>query len=117
MADPRGAVTLAHGDETYTMRFSINALCAFEEHVGKSLMQVFSEGEKAELSVTMIRSLVWAGLTEDKPDLTLKEAGEIIQNVGLEPMTEAMMEAVQASFPDAGGDRAGNPQGAKAPTK
>ena len=56
----------------YPLRFSINALCCLEEKTGLSLNSLPS----AQFSC--LRGLVWCGLMEAQPGLTLEAAGKML---------------------------------------
>jgi len=90
--------------KSYKLEFTINALCALEEKSGcDSIDELFSSGK---ISLTRIRLLIWSGLLEDKPDISVKEAGEIMgsflkQEDGLEKLTTVLNEAVMAALPQA----------------
>lgn len=54
------------------LRYSVNALCAVEERAGGSLDGLM------ERQFSATRLLLWGGLMERQPNITLEEAGEII---------------------------------------
>ena len=56
----------------FPLRFSINALCCLEEKTGQSLSQL----QSAQFSC--LRGLIWCGLMEAEPGLTLEAAGEML---------------------------------------
>lgn len=54
------------------MRYTINSLCAVEDKAGEPLDRLMDR----QFSAT--RLLLWGGLIECQPELTLGEAGELI---------------------------------------
>ena len=56
----------------YPLRFSVNALCCLEEKTGQSLDAL----QGAQLSC--VRGLLWCGLMEGMPHLTLEDTGEMM---------------------------------------
>lgn len=54
------------------MRYTVNALCAVETLAGGSLDSMM------ERQFSATRLLLWGGLTDRQPDLTLEQAGELI---------------------------------------
>ena len=52
--------------------YTVNALCAVEEMAGGSLDQLM------ERQFSATRLLLWGGLTEKQPEITLNQAGELI---------------------------------------
>lgn len=109
MANPlRGEVELKVKDGAYTLRFSIDAICGLEEEIGKSFARIMVELSNPELvTLTLVRKVFRAALSEHHPDLTLRQAGEIIEAAGgvLEVVTK-INKAVGAAF---GTANSGNP--------
>lgn len=64
------AVELA--GRTYQMRYTVNSLCALEDRAGMSIDRLMDR----QFSAT--RLLLWAGLTEEQPELTVRDAGALI---------------------------------------
>ena len=54
------------------MKYTINSLCAVEDRAGMSIDQLLDR----QFSAT--RLLLWGGLIEFQPELTLQETGELI---------------------------------------
>lgn len=107
MATVKGDVRL--GD--YTMRMDFNALCNAEEDF-PGIMQ----GDVDIRSFRSVRALVRHALTAHHPDLTEREVGDVIQEVGIQEAAQAVTEAMSASFPSAeAGESTANPR--KAPAK
>ena len=80
--------------KAYRLRYSVNALCAMEERAGGSLDGLM------ERQFSATRLLLWGGLMEAQPEITLGDAGEIIgchmQNGGrLEEIVEICAEGLE----------------------
>lgn len=102
----KGDVTLSHAGRSLTMRLDMNALADFEGVTGLNAVEVLSRGQ---LSITHMRALIHAGLQGHHPEVSLREAGEILQaNMG------ALGEAIAAAFPEA---EAGNAKPAGKPRR
>ena len=56
----------------YSLRFSVNALCCLEEKTGVSLAALESR------QVSCLRGLLWCGLMESCPGMTLSQAGDLL---------------------------------------
>lgn len=56
----------------YPLRFTVNALCRLEEKTGKSLEDMRSG------QMSCLRGLLWCGLAEGAPEMTLEQAGDLI---------------------------------------
>lgn len=107
MANPhRGEVDLVTGETTYKLRLSINAMAEIETLLGLSMGQV--EQRMSAGSVLAFRGLLWGSLREFHPKVTLKEAGDLIEAVGLPMITERLTMALTLAFPEAQG-APGNP--------
>ena len=103
MANPhRGEVSFEAGGASYTMRLSIDELCALEDATGKGIVVLAAElSNMATLRLSVLRQVVWVGLREHHPDISLKDAGELIVAVGgLQKMMEHVGAAFQRAFPD-----------------
>lgn len=86
----------------YTLRYSINALCELEDASGMSAMQLANTlGDEESFSVKTLRLMVWGGLVDNHEDITLKQAGEIINDLGAPKIMEAINKAFELSMPDA----------------
>lgn len=86
------------GDKMFELEYSINGICDLEEITGKSLGDILSvEG------FSSVRSLLWCGLADNTPGLTMKQAGALLQEYiktnSLEEIANKIGEAVaQAGF-------------------
>lgn len=97
----KGEVALSHEGVDYTFVLDFNALADFEDATGQNAVKLLSGGD---LTIGQMRALIHAGLKQHHPDLTLAQAGRILQgNMG------ALGEVLAAAFPSA----AGNGPGAK----
>lgn len=60
------------GGRAFTLYYSVNALCAVEERAGGSLERLM------ERQFSATRLLLWGGLLQKHPEMTLDAAGELI---------------------------------------
>lgn len=60
------------GGRALVLKYTVNALCAVEEHAGGSLDKLMEK----QFSAT--RLLLWGALMEHQPDITLQQAGGLI---------------------------------------
>lgn len=89
----------------YTLTFTTNALCAFEDVSGVPIIQV---ADADQMGATRLRQLVWAGLSHEK--LSLDEAGEIIDALGFEKASKLVGNAMEKAFPAAQGKSQASPE-------
>lgn len=103
----KGDVTLTHNGRRYTLRLDMNALADFETATGLNAVEVMG----GQLSISLMRSLMHAGLQAAHPEVTLREAGEILQT-----NAKALGQAIASAFPDVGPDE-GNGETAPKPLR
>ena len=68
---------------------------------------LFSDEQKVEMRI--VRALVWAGLKDQHKDLSLDDAGNIIDEIGLGNMMRKIQLGLLSAFPPPSEDGA-NPQ-------
>ncbi len=90
-------------DPRRVLVMDFNAFCEAEAITGVSLM----EGELAFKSLRVLRGLIWAGLLHEQPDITLKDAGLIINELGMEHCFNAVAEAIVIAMPHMEEDKGG----------
>lgn len=91
----KGEVSLQHEGKTYEMVLDFNALCDFEGETGKNALTALQGFESGEINASDMRALMWAGLRQKHPDMTLTLAGDILgSNVG------AIEQAAAAAAPE-----------------
>ncbi len=113
MANPhRGSVALQSGDRAYTLSFSVNALCELEAELDKPVSEIIAEIQNPkQVRMNSIRALVWAALRDHHEDVSIKDAGLIATDAGMQVCVEKIGEAFRLAFP--GAPKAGgkeNPQ-------
>jgi hypothetical protein len=91
----KGEVSFKVQDAEYTLVMSWNAMCELEAETEKSLPTVLKDLQRA----TTVRALLWALLRTKHPDITLTQAGNIIDQVGPVKTTEVIMRAIGAAQP------------------
>lgn len=107
MANPhRGETEITVDGKAYRLRFSIDALCLLEDKTGKSIMQLVNDLQTPEnVSITILRAILWAGLREHHADVDLKAAGEMIPAAGgVLPILAGIGKALELAFPGAQGE-------------
>ena len=74
MMSENEARTISIAGRSYRMRYTVNSLCALEDRAGMSIDRLMDR----QFSAT--RLLLWAALTEEQPQLTVRDAGALIGN-------------------------------------
>jgi hypothetical protein len=106
MANPnKGEIAFDVDGKRYTLRYSIDAICSLEAEAGKGMVALIGElQDPSKMSLTLARQVLWAGLLEHHPELTVKEAGELIPAAGgLMKIVSLFNEAFEANFTQAEG--------------
>lgn len=103
MANPnRGEVDLIAGDQTYTMRMSINAIANIEDHFDMGINQVAELLSDAKgMRIGNLRTIVLYALKEHHPELDVAAAGEVIGKAGFDVTAAAIQQAMVLAFPNA----------------
>ena len=103
MANPiRGEVDLIAGDQTYTMRMSINAIVNLENHFDMGINQIAELLADAKgMRIGNLRTIVLHTLKEHHPELTDEAAGEVIGRAGFDATAAAIQQAMILAFPTA----------------
>jgi len=100
MANPhRGEASFEVDDKTYRLRFSWNAAAEFEEPAGRSFYDAADALAAGRLSVRTLRAMLWAGLQEHHPGLTLRDAGVLIERIGQVEAWGLVRRAIEYFFP------------------
>lgn len=84
------------GGATYTVQFTIDAICTLENLLDKSIGQI--AGQIATGRIGTIRAALWAGLRQHHPKLTIFEAGELMPVIEGRKAVEIVGEALEKAF-------------------
>lgn len=107
MANPhRGEKAITIDGKEYTLVFTANTICEIEDALDKSILEI--QGQFARLSV--VRTLLWAGLQEKHPGITLKAAGDMLGTAGSKVLGPAIFEAMVAAFPKTDAEAKAGPE-------
>ena len=102
MAKRNGSVKLKVGRKSMTLRFSTNAMVLFEDTHDvpfTRVMEYFERAGQGDISFKAMRALLYAGLS-DEHDISLEQAGELIDEIGFAVAMEKVAEAIMLAFPE-----------------
>ena len=85
------------GNQVFRLRYNNKALRWFERQTGLKFMSI----DPNNLGLDEVSHLAAAGLIHENPDITIDDADDFIDTVGLQRAFRAVMEAVEH---DLGGD-------------
>lgn len=102
----RGEVSLQVEEQTFQLVYDVNALCAIEDVLDKSVLEVMTT-IKGMPKLGLVRALLWGGLRRYHEDLSLSDAGDLVMAAGMGPALKVVQEGIQAAFPQPTGDAKG----------
>lgn len=101
----RGEVSFEAAGTTYRMKISTNALCEIEDALGESIDEVGRKiAENKSAKIRVLRTLVWGALLDRHPNLTPKDAGRLIDEIGMEKASELIAKCFELMQPEASGN-------------
>ena len=85
------------GNKSYELKFTVNAMAELEDMTGQEIGNLLSGGQ-----FKMLRYLMWAGLIENNPELTVKSAGALVEEYlqsggALDVLGEALTKAIESA--------------------
>lgn len=89
MANKQKKVVEIELDKVRGLRFTLNSLAEIEDRLGVPL----SKMSEVELGIKSIRTMLWAGLIHEDPELTETEVGNMVDFENLEYSQEKVAEA------------------------
>lgn len=112
----KGELAFTAGGTSYTLHFSVNALCVLEGATRMNASAIAAMlSDPAQVGMTTIRTLFRCGLSDRHPELGDIEVGRIMTEIGTTEAMRLVGEAFGLAFPAAedGEEDAGPP---RAPT-
>ena len=101
----KGEVDFDANGQRWRLVYSFNALCALEEKAGKGFPELSASlSDSSKLRLADIRTVLWAGLVDNHPSVTIKQAGDIIGDIGAGKVIELFNKALTLAFPEASAD-------------
>ncbi|MEW7009489.1 hypothetical protein [Lentilitoribacter sp. EG35] len=79
----------------WVLVYTTNSLCEMEDKSGKGAPELFNDGK-----ITSMRYLLWGALVERHEDITLRECGNIIDELGMEGLGKIVGSVFELAFPD-----------------
>jgi hypothetical protein len=106
-APAHGVATFEVGGATWSLKFGINALCDLEFQVQdpEQVKRLMDGKAGAPPDFSTIRAGFWAALRTFHPEVTLEEAGRLIDALGMPRAGSLTAQALISAFPEADPDR------------
>ncbi len=105
----KGEVNFESGGKTYTFKLGTNAQVLLESRTGMSMAKYLKADRIEELGSKDIRLIFWAGLTRNHPDLTEENVGDLIDDIGVDQVSEIFLKAFESAKPKTENGAAGEP--------
>lgn len=110
MANPiKGEVPLEIGGRRYVFMLGTYGLAALERRMKMPWPKIFEKAQRNEWGIDDVLATFHSGLMKHHPSLTEREAADLMDEVGLQKINEAIGEAVRLMQPVGGGEEAENP--------
>ena len=91
MANPvKGEVSFSHGEEDYVLVLDVNAICDLED-------QGIYLADLAKPTFKTLRAMIHAGLQEHHEGVTARDAGKILDGLGLGKAVDVLTKAAKAA--------------------
>lgn len=101
-ANPGVKITL---DKERTLKLDLNAMAAFEEATGKSLMD--GSFQSSNMSIRDVRAMLWACLIHEDDALTEKQVGSWVNMSNMLEVASKLNEAFEVAVPEGKGGETG----------
>lgn len=118
MSNPhRGQVTLHADGNAYRLQLSFNALAVLKRQTGLSIQGVIRAFKEQgdDVDPELLSALLWAGMQDHHPDMTIEQAASLYPDGGLEELVDKVQEMFTAAFPK-GSAKANPPKAATTKT-
>ena len=118
VAHPRGAVEFSAGGKMRVLRLAANEICGLEQRFDcgiQELAGMLQDGGKLRLS--QIRCVFAFGLSDGGKPMNDEDAGEIMNEIGIETASQLIGEAFAAAFPAPATAKGGGGGAGQNPTK
>jgi len=100
----RGEVSIEALGETWRLKFSTNAICELEDLLDEPLSVTAEKmNDPKTAKIKTLRAVLWAGLVDGHEGITIRQAGEIMDEAGAALVGEKIGEAFQIAFPQTEG--------------
>ena len=100
----RGQISAKFNGGTINLQLHVNSICELEDAADRPITEIledFDVGKKPRMKT--VRLLFWAMMLEAKPDATIKDAGQLIQDMRGNH-DQIMTDAIMAAFPEPSGE-------------
>lgn len=88
------------GSKTFEIHYGQNAICALEEELDSSIVEILGRIEKGRAKLADLRAVIWAGMLAQRRNLTPDVVGNMFdaENVNIRDVATKCIEELAASF-------------------
>lgn len=96
----KGEAGIEVDGQSFVLAYNVNAMCEIEYVLAMSTDAILTSLTRSP-ALHIVRALLWGGLRQHHPDLTLAAAGELMEKMGGSgPALEKIGEGLVSAFPD-----------------
>lgn len=96
----RGEIAFDALGQSWTLKLGTNAMCEIEDAIGKTISEIGEVmGDQKRVTIKLMRTVFWGALRDHHEDITVKQAGGIIDAIGMQQAGRLIGEAFQAAMP------------------
>jgi hypothetical protein len=81
-------------DKARNLRFTTNALAELEDMLGHPVTKM----DQDNVGIKTLRAMLWAALLDESPDLTIQEAGCLMDQGDMQEISASVSEALELAF-------------------
>lgn len=95
-------VQIQIGDRVFTLKYSIKAFAALQDHYGLSSLDAVQVrlGDTRQVGIMDLVVLIWAGTRSYHPDVTVSDIETLLDQQGIEQAVAIASKAFNSSFPE-----------------
>lgn len=71
------------GDQTFEIHYGQNAICALEDELDSSIIDILSRIEKGRPKLKDLRAVIWAGMLVKRRNITPDIVGNMLDEAGI----------------------------------
>ena len=91
MSNPRKAEVIVNLDRPRKLKLTLNIMCEAEQILKKSIL-------REDMGLLDMRAILWAGLKQEDPKLTIQKVGEMMDSVDFNTLSAEIAEGLKLYF-------------------
>lgn len=100
----RGEISFEANGQTWTMKVGTHAMCEIEDATGKTIAEIGNlMGNTKTASMKLLRAVFWGSLQHHHEGISMKDAADLIDEIGADVAGQKIGEAFSIAFPKSKG--------------